>query len=162
MCIVYVVDKLRVFCTTLLECCTWSVSHTGWFISGEKAVKTYYARVWLGHIPSRSCGVDRTSSPHKKSIPGYLSYIHQFKRRTNRLLKSVLEYLMSVHLAYCSSKTLRNINVWLLWKPNDQKASALYLPVTNINNTATVLSSKENNKKTNVIQRKALKFYIFR
>lgn len=39
MSIAYVVDKIRVFCTTLLECYAWSVSHTGCFISGEKAVK---------------------------------------------------------------------------------------------------------------------------
>jgi hypothetical protein len=45
---------------------------------------------------------------------------------------------MSVRLAYSSSKTLRNINGWLLWKSYDQKTSALYLPVNNINNTANV------------------------
>jgi len=68
---------------------------------------------------------------------------------------------MPVRLAYSSSKTLRNINVRLLWKSYDQKASVLYLLVTNIN-TATMLTSKENNKKANVIGFKALKFYIFR
>lgn len=64
---VYVGDKLCVFCTTLLECCTWSVSHThtGCFISGEMAVKTYYARTWLGQSSLPEVAA-KTPRPHRK------------------------------------------------------------------------------------------------
>lgn len=76
--IVYVANKLCVFCTTLLECCTWSVLHTGCFISGEMAVKTYYAGAWLGQrsLPEVAAKTARPLRKWNQSLHDFHIYIN--------------------------------------------------------------------------------------